>query len=105
MTEEEKAEEYAHKSMAWCEDFDFTYKVAEEKIKQAYLAGLHEGQPKWHKVADGDLPPKKKPVLCYLFNEYYILAFLREDNVWTTNNHNAFENVRAWCEIPIFDKE
>ena len=37
MTEEEKAEEYANKA--------HTHAILQwEKIKQAYLAGLHEGQ-------------------------------------------------------------
>lgn len=60
---------------------------------------------KWHKVADGDLP--NKGVLCavLLVNNDLILARLREDNVWTTNEHNAFENVIAWCEIPRFTEE
>ena len=56
MTLEEKAYEYAHESMAWCEDFDFTYEIAENKIKQAYIAGAKENGTVWHKVADGDLP-------------------------------------------------
>ena len=46
---EKEAEEYAHKSMAWCEDFDFTYKIAEEKIKQAYLAGA---EPREKQIAE-----------------------------------------------------
>ena len=107
MTEEKKFEKWLRKYLL-CNDCNKkctcidTNSYCEEQVKQAYLVGLHEGQLKWHKVADGDLPPKKKPVLCYLFNESYMLAFLREDNVWTTNNHNAFENVHAWCEIPQF---
>lgn len=93
MTEEEFVEQFAK---------PYKYLTGYRTIKKAYFEGLHEGKPKWHKVADGDLPPKNKPVLCYLFNESYILAFLREDNVWTTDNHNAFESVYAWCEIPQF---
>ena len=93
----QKAEKYSDN----VEGYDVkTYSISD--IEQAYIAGATENGIQWHRVADGDLPPKKKPVLCYLFNESYILAFLREDNVWTTNNHNAFENVHAWCEIPQF---
>ena len=99
MTDEEMAEEYIEKNCKIWEEGELT---VDEIVRLAFLAGLKAGRPQWHKVADGDLPPKMKPVLCYLFNGSYILAFLREDNVWTTNNHNAFENVHAWCEIPQF---
>ena len=47
MTEEEKATEYANEQ--------HTHVILQwEKIKQAYLDGLHEGQPKWHKQSDSD---------------------------------------------------
>ena len=69
------------------------------------IAELEAGRPKWHKVADGDLPKIGKPCLVYLANDSVITARLREDNVWTTNGCNAFENVIAWCEIPDFEEE
>lgn len=73
--------------------------------KESFIAGLEAGKPKWHKVADGDLPKIGKPCLVYLANDYVITARLREDNVWTTNGRNAFENVIAWCEIPQYEEE
>ena len=33
-------------------------------LQNAYLAGLEAGRPKWHKVADGDLPKENKRYLC-----------------------------------------
>lgn len=71
-------------------------------FKDGFLAGLKAGRPKWHKVADGDLPEIGKPYLVYLVNDCILIARLREDNVWTTNGANAFENVIAWCEIPKY---
>ena len=52
MTDEEKAEEYAIENWEWYEAGQKDY----EALKQAFLAGLKAGRPKWHKVADGDLP-------------------------------------------------
>lgn len=54
MTAEEMAEEWVKSQMVHCIQeqvpyFDFAM--------QAYLAGLKAGKTKWHKVADGDLPP------------------------------------------------
>ena len=51
MTEEEKAEEYAKKSLKGFREYIYLDQ-AETKIEDVYLAGLHEGQPKWHNVAD-----------------------------------------------------
>ena len=82
------------------------YPVTHEEL---YCAGFEAGakyvhdRSKWHKVADGDLPKIDKPCLVYLVNDCVITARLREDNVWTTNGRNAFENVIAWCEIPKFE--
>ena len=105
MTEEEKAKEYAHKSMAWCEDFDFTYKIAEEKIKQAYLAGLHEGQPKWHKPCEM-LPKDEKEVLVYMWDSYYIGYYSQrteENRRWHFEEFSEeTEQITAWCEILQF---
>jgi hypothetical protein len=108
MTDEEMAEEYADEKCKDCYMCSYSehknpYKICQRRkdVKQAYLAGLKAGRPQWHKVADGDLPKIDKPCLVYLANDYVIIAKLREDNVWTTNGHNAFENVIAWKEIVL----
>ena len=110
MTDEEMAEEYAHNhihyEVAKREDgTDYAKEVSDVTIKQAYLSGLEAGRPNWHKVSDGDLPKIGKPCLVYLVNDCVITARLREDNVWTTNGRNAFENVIAWCEIPQYTED
>lgn len=107
MTDEEMAEEYLKEKLEERKD-KFVFELPEvyiTDVKQAFLAGLKAGRPQWHKVADGDLPKIGKPCFVYLANDSVIIARLREDNVWTTDGHNAFENVIAWCEIPTFDKE
>ena len=103
MKDEEMAETYFESECL------HSYADTEEELKEdvvtAFLAGLKAGRPQWHKVANGDLPKIGSSCLVYLANDFVIIARLREDNVWTTNGHNAFENVIAWCEIPTFDKE
>lgn len=79
-------------------------KIFYADIELAYQRGAEFGYNKaneWHYVKDGDLP--NKGVLCavLLVNNDLIFARLREDNVWTTNGHNAFENVIAWKEIVL----
>lgn len=122
---EERAEQYAIKEICGncnhCQSKGYigcdTYRYGKNAYIAGYNACLEEAThnynkliderekliPKWHKVADGDLP--KEGVLCavLLVNNDLILARLREDNVWTTNGHNAFENVIAWCEIPRYE--
>ncbi len=84
--------------------FDYTEDEA-MAFEIGYIAGAKAHSVKWHKVADGDLPKIGKPCLAQLVNDDAIIASLREDNVWTTNGYNAFENVIAWCEIPKYIEE
>jgi molybdopterin-guanine dinucleotide biosynthesis protein A len=102
MTKEEKqAEKYVNGIPIFADEGEG---FSRTQMQRAYLAGLEAGRPKWYKVADGDLPKIGKPCLVYLANDNVITAKLREDNVWTTNGRNAFENVIAWFEIPIYNK-
>ena len=103
MTEEEMAEEYANKQ--------HTHIILQwEKIKQAYLAGLHEGQPKWHDL-------RKDPNDLPLCNESGIstikmtdkgewATYLSYRKEWYTKQSIKIE-VFQWCdfEIPQFDSE
>ena len=93
MTEIEKAEEYANKQ--------HTHVILQwEKIKQAYLAGLHEGQPKWHDLRKdpNDLPKDNKceylVFLDWLGKKYELLRLCEIKTLKDT--------VIAWCEIPQF---
>lgn len=80
-----------------------------------FLAGLEAGRPKWHKVADGDLPKEEGSYLLYLYDEdtkstfYEIFGVARrcvdrddmylESMIWTMND------IIAWCEIPRYTEE
>ena len=57
MTDEEMAEEYVHNhthyEVAKREDgTEYAKEVSSVTIKEAFLAGLEAGRPKWHKVED-----------------------------------------------------
>ena len=117
MTEEEKGKEYAEgvynrkiNTSDYDEEGKINYRYSD--IEQAYLAGLHEGQPKWHKVADGDLPKNEKDVLI-LYQDcdkrnLYTACYDTKAERWLYYNLDdlllePFEyNVIAWCEIPQF---
>ena len=77
----------------------------ENDLKHAYLAGLKAGKPKWHKVADGDLPEYRYYVLVSrgtrtdkaLYNKY-------EEKWYSYYDDDELDNVTAWCEIPKFEE-
>ena len=64
MKDEEMAEEYTAKNGFGSDCNNLTSYDANKEIEQAFLAGLKEGRPQWHKVADGDLPKKKQRICC-----------------------------------------
>ena len=113
MTDEEKTEEYA--------DWFWGASPSERRaIKQAYLAGLKAGRPKWHKVADGDLPkPNIAVLICFQFEKWtttYIAYYRPAIKKWQMYNMSEAqrqpidddyidsEEVIAWCEIPKFEE-
>lgn len=75
-------------------------------VVQAYIAGVKDNGIVWHDLRKNpdDLPERGRQVIV-IRNRIYLLAYLREDYVWTTDGHNAFECVIAWCEIPKFEEE
>ena len=84
------------------QDYEGNYIDISERIIKTFKDGAEFGYNKaneWHYVKDGKLPKTGNPCLVYLVNDCAIVARLREDNVWTTDGHNAFENVIAWKEI------
>ena len=69
----------------------------------SYLAGLKAGRPKWHKVADGDLPKHEVNVLV-LFNKQCVdIAHYNYDYKEWHFADSIVREVIAWCEIPKFD--
>ena len=114
MTDEEMAEEYAHNhihyEVAKREDgTDYAKEVSSVTIKQAYLAGLKAGRPKWHKVADGDLPKGNcENILLYNKDHFcvthsYSLGYY-ENGVFY-NDCEMEEDTIAWREIPQYEEE
>lgn len=111
MKDEEMAEEYADNVIE-----NWNYRFSDEikyKIEQAFLAGLKAGRPKWHKVADGDLPKDDENFTCMLENGYRLECYYDPiTKRWYDNFfHHDIEygyyqsTVIAWCELPTFDKE
>ena len=105
MTDEEMADEFAHNHLyyevAKREDgTEYVKEVSSVTIKQAFLTGLEAGRPKWHKVADGDLPPEDTDVLALLADKEIYMANFYRRNVW-----DKIGPVIAWCEIPQYTEE
>ena len=82
-----------------------------EFAEQMFLAGLKAGKPKWHKVADGDLPEDGKLVIS---NEgsFVFYKFIKNDySYWFEFRLNydiklsKWEEPTAWCEIPKYMEE
>ena len=97
MTDEEMAEEYARNEMPFdiLENGEKIY--TENDIKEAHLAGLKAGRPKWHKVADGDLPKKEDlemQVLCFTHDGYQLLSLFSDPKPIFKHYE-----VIAWCEM------
>lgn len=67
---------------------------------------LKAGRPKWHKVADGDLPKEHKIYLVAIKENGLAIAYFNGLHWETKYNLGDFghcvETVIAWCEIPTF---
>ena len=105
MTEEERAEQWLAKT-SHGDEFEYYEQILR---KEAFLAGLHEGQPKWHDLRKdpNDLP---KVVKEYITN-IGVMTFnrLKDRHLWTTPICDACDyyeevtdEVIAWCEEPQF---
>lgn len=111
MTDEEMAERYANENKITFEYpgmSDFVW----QELKQAYLAGLKEDRPKWHKVADGDLPEAEnhfwsRTVLLQTNKGSSIIGFYDQANkAWYEKaTDDIVYGVIAWCEIPKYTEE
>lgn len=104
MTDEEMAVNWI-RSQGWSEE-NLPSDEFFEKM-QAHLAGQKAGRPKWHKVADGDLPKENKRYLCKIKEfvgsgiSYECFDYDTEYSSWK----NACGDVIAWCEIPKYTEE
>lgn len=114
MIEEEKLAEEYRKSL-WqrlTDDDDFErLEMFDENVEEAFLAGLEAGRleagrPKWHKVADGDLPPVNLTVL----NEDCDKVIHYGKGKWEAyseyyEDYIDIEPPVAWCEKPEYKEE
>lgn len=95
MTDEEMAKEYEEN--AECVEIDDSgHRVyGSLNIEQAFLAGLKAGRPKWHKVADGDLPKGEK----YGKNGIHRNIYLKDryGNLYTGNYYPEDETHAEDC--------
>ena len=101
-TEEEKAEESCRKNRQ-------SYWNSTEHYIQGYIAGLHEGQPKWHDLRKdpNDLPNEESILLLERWNKQVAIGFYYKGGEFKRFNENIglmvnIYNVIAWCEIPQF---
>ena len=102
MTDEELTEEYAEVLCQTCTLDTCRHNILQtcaikESIKQAFLAGLKAGRPKWHKVADGDLPSEEGGWVC---NQNGLPCFFD----WGTEQWLDCEGTQIrtteWCHMP-----
>ena len=114
MIDEEKAINYTNNTHIQYNEILLHPEVVDE-IRKAYLAGLEAGKdmaeadlatiaymqgaerykPKWHKVADGDLPNDYRYVWTNVGAGYY------DDGWWDA--FGRLQGVIAWCE-PKFEE-
>ena len=97
MTEEEK-----HLAEEWWNTKDYPARC-KGNCMEAFHAGYKAGKPKWHKVADGDVPCDNRDVLS---DKGEIVYYDNINGYWIDNKASVeIDNVDAWCEIPKFEEE
>lgn len=113
MTDDEMVEEYLEKHNYTSGNIGY---FASDYCKQSFLAGLKTERPKWHKVADGDLPKEtefiESDVLLLLVQlrgtehkRYELGRYNFSANVFSYTHLKFVEDVVAWCEIPKYEEE
>lgn len=115
MKDEEMAKEYAKLNARQYKHNDgIGFCTSEEEVQKAFLAGLKADRPKWHKVADGELPEEDKSIMIYAKladgvavgkrrkqGKVYEWYFATYDGTFCLRD----KEVIAWCEIPKYTEE
>lgn len=108
MTKEEKlAEEYICNGKC-PDDISKSYEHCSACTRlNDFLAGLKAAKPRWHKVADGDLPPDLTHVLNEKGNK---VMYDVHEHTWQEYSDYYEDYVEAdtpvaWCEVPKFEEE
>lgn len=113
MKDEEMAEEYAKLNARQYKYNDgIGFCTSEEEVEKAFLAGLKAGRPKWHKVADGELPKETGE---YLTNIGVLTWDYYADGRYGWHTENCefcdcwddvdSDEVIAWCDMPKYTEE
>jgi hypothetical protein len=109
MKDEEMAEEQIKKWDSVLYSQMYPVALVKDFIRKAFLAGLKAGRPKFHKVADGDLP---KTCVQVLSEQGALVIYKGVGFGWAEYSPNAdniklrkWEEPIAWCEIPKFKEE
>jgi len=110
MTKEELAKEYVDKLYAEKvskKDYDKDGRILyrSDDISDAFLSGLEASRPKWHKVADGDLPKHEVNVLVFVNKQCIDIAHYNYDYKEWHFSDSICRDVIAWCEIPQYTEE
>lgn len=122
MTDEEMAEEYADRTrivdentragtdcISLVQDYEGNVIDIHERIKQAFLAGLKAGRPKWHDLRkDPNDLPEESSIFHEVLNQNGTKVFY--DDVTKKWNIYCGAIVQAntpiaWCEIPKYTEE
>ena len=102
MKDEEMAEEYLQS----IEGDDCVIITDREERKQAFLAGLKAGRPQWHDLRKDPKDLPKDTVSVLISRGTPRTSRARYNGKWYGYySDDEIEDVIAWCELPIFDKE
>lgn len=100
MTDEEKAVEYVKQKYPTLQ-----INAVFQRYVEMYLAGLHEGQPKWHDLRKDpkDLPKERTSNFSIdVMTDKGEGYFIYERGSWYVWKYNGTVPVSRWCEIPQF---
>lgn len=100
MTEMDLARQCAHNAEVKYIDDKNAFNIA----YNSFLDGLKAGKPKWHKVADGDLPKEEKDYILNLKDGTVDIRRVALDGdlepYVPSISIDFYRDVEKWCEIP-----
>lgn len=110
MTEEEKlAEEQIKRWDSILTPVMYPVALVKDFIRKSFLAGfkagLKAGGTKWHRVADGDLPPIETGCcsIDVLIDRGRFAYYCYDNNCWfDSDTIDKIDPPKAWCEIPTY---
>ena len=80
--------------------------IVEQSFKDGFLAGLKAGRPQWHDLRKDPKDLPKDTVSVLISRGTPRTSRARYNGKWYGYySDDEIEDVIAWCELPIFDKE